>query len=370
MAYLGLVVKALPLLGRAVKTLGQVTHMSDLFRSFTAQSKNVTMFTLGDWVKLKIGNEAIVTRRKTLTNVPNTMFTRLVEEDKYHIDMDVQMKAIKDNIMDALPLGLGRHDENAAAKDKVKENIPQVTIEEEVSVTPEGNHKVTEKVIVEERKEGTAHHDDATKVGDHAHTETKAVQEVSKGDKFKFEKDSDGYYVFDRDPTHFPVILNYMRNKEVILEDSDPEAVLMEARYYRITPMVEEIEKQLLNKRRKKERIKVMEADDTTSKESYFMIERSWGEKWYAFVFKDGPVPPSIDNTPLVDESGRPKPGLKPNKDYFVVRKAMWVALWDIYCGGPILARDRANIYDRRNPLSYIWSLDSTAPQAPAKKKK
>eukprot|EP00479_Gromia_sphaerica_P005016 TRINITY_DN1597_c0_g1_i1.p1 TRINITY_DN1597_c0_g1~~TRINITY_DN1597_c0_g1_i1.p1 ORF type:complete len:162 (-),score=40.98 TRINITY_DN1597_c0_g1_i1:317-802(-) len=76
--------------------------------------------------------------------------------------------------------------------------------------------------------------------------------------KFAAERDENGAYFIDRDPTHFRHILNYLRDgvhylKEChILDEPIPHIneLLREARYYNIRPLVNFLE---IHKRRKKQ---------------------------------------------------------------------------------------------------------------------
>eukprot|EP01133_Synstelium_polycarpum_P004047 gene4047-4689_t len=59
---------------------------------------------------------------------------------------------------------------------------------------------------------------------------------VKHGDPyFKFEKDSEGFYLIDRDSTYFNVILNYLRTGHVgKLGDLDKKMLILEAQFYHL----------------------------------------------------------------------------------------------------------------------------------------
>lgn len=55
----------------------------------------------------------------------------------------------------------------------------------------------------------------------------------------QWDRDSKGAYMIDRDPEYFRIILNYLRNRELVMDPETPElAILLEAEYYNIPELV------------------------------------------------------------------------------------------------------------------------------------
>jgi len=77
------------------------------------------------------------------------------------------------------------------------------------------------------------------------------------------EPSEDGSFFIDRDGKHFRIILNYLRNKELILPEDASDTFLKEleaeAKFYKIRGMRDELE-EILEKRRRKARDKLYSA--------------------------------------------------------------------------------------------------------------
>lgn len=108
----------------------------------------------------------------------------------------------------------------------------------------------------------------------------------------------------------------------------------------------------------------------------YCMISSSWIKKWsnylynkerFTYMHKGYPMPPPIDNKPLLD-GNKCKPNLVKNDDYKILNICLWKFLKELYGGGPEIrykwkeGSDRieqeliGEIRARANELRYIYS--------------
>jgi hypothetical protein len=69
------------------------------------------------------------------------------------------------------------------------------------------------------------------------------------GGLFPIERDADGYCFIDRDPRHFPLILNFLRGDDTIALPKDPNeraAILREAQFYGLDALAHRLTMQCL----------------------------------------------------------------------------------------------------------------------------
>jgi len=328
--------KAIGIIGTSLKALGKVSHYTGIVDSFSSSSKKVTLFKLGDWIRLTVGGKSFVTKKKTLSRVHNTLFTHLIEADKL-IDIP-KMQMLKMRILNQMNIvvtpSTGKIQFNKIKNKDSDKDKPTVEGGDDVHWEKDKEKidpKELEKEIAQENKKEKA--------------------------KEKFEKDQDGYWMIDRDPKHFPTILNYLRTGKVIASEAEIEELLPEAQFYQIQPLVEHLESTLLEKRRKKERKQILEVDlKHRGAEPYFVVPYAWVQSWKTFAYNSGPPPEEIDNSALLDDHSKPLEGKEEGKDFIFVNSEVWMAWWDIYGGGPIIARKSPDIYSP-NVLSTLWDI-------------
>lgn len=54
-----------------------------------------------------------------------------------------------------------------------------------------------------------------------------------------YDRDGDGAYIIDRDPEYFRIILNYLRNRKLVLPaEVSEEALLLEAEHFHINELI------------------------------------------------------------------------------------------------------------------------------------
>lgn len=61
------------------------------------------------------------------------------------------------------------------------------------------------------------------------------------------KQNSRGQYFFDRDPTHFRIILNFLRTSKIVLPESKCELqeLLLETEFYALDPLKDAVQKAL-----------------------------------------------------------------------------------------------------------------------------
>lgn len=67
-------------------------------------------------------------------------------------------------------------------------------------------------------------------------------QIVTSSTNVHFDRDDQGAYFIDRDPSYFQVVLNYLRHGHVLLtRDTSEEGVLLEAEYFNLPALTDYI---------------------------------------------------------------------------------------------------------------------------------
>lgn len=110
----------------------------------------------------------------------------------------------------------------------------------------------------------------------------------------------------------------------------------------------------------------------------FCMISSVWIKKWssylysserFAYMPKGFPLPPAIDNKPLLD-GNKCKPSLVRNEDFKILNIYLWRFLKEIYGGGPEIrykwkesreSLDEHMITDLREKAAELKSIYSTA---------
>lgn len=121
-----------------------------------------------------------------------------------------------------------------------------------------------------------------------------------------------------------------------------------------------------LNRRRDREHRIVHESDKTyvDPGHSWFIIDKRWLSTWLAFVNEEaqGPIPGPITNERLLKEDGvTPKEGLERGQSYRGVNKEVWSIFHSIYGGGPIIERQKLDIYSAPPPSRSQAALSFSA---------
>eukprot|EP00743_Colponemidia_sp_Colp-15_P011810 GILK01013276.1.p1 GENE.GILK01013276.1~~GILK01013276.1.p1 ORF type:complete len:320 (-),score=27.36 GILK01013276.1:490-1350(-) len=87
----------------------------------------------------------------------------------------------------------------------------------------------------------------------------------------------------------------------------------------------------------------------------WFILDACWLRQWRAFINHSGDRPGPIENTRLLDSSGRVLSGLLKVSDYRAVCQEVWLFLRSQYGGGPALPRASIDLYDP-TPTGYGWT--------------
>lgn len=110
-----------------------------------------------------------------------------------------------------------------------------------------------------------------------------------------------------------------------------------------------------LNRRRDHEHHIVHQSDKTYVEPggTWFIIDKHWLASWLAFVNEEaqGTVPGPITNERLLEDDALTiKPNLERGVDYRGVNKEVWRIFHGIYGGGPVIERQRLDIYANPPP--------------------
>eukprot|EP00928_Gymnodinium_smaydae_P057385 TRINITY_DN40631_c0_g1_i1.p1 TRINITY_DN40631_c0_g1~~TRINITY_DN40631_c0_g1_i1.p1 ORF type:complete len:513 (-),score=91.08 TRINITY_DN40631_c0_g1_i1:259-1797(-) len=107
----------------------------------------------------------------------------------------------------------------------------------------------------------------------------------------------------------------------------------------------------------KQEDIDFVKKNDMDSADVWYLVDVRWLRAWKDFVKKPGiPSPGPVDNSRLVDDNGRPRPGLRVVEDYRGVNDAVWHYWLHRYDGGPEVRRSTLDLYADR-----VEDLERTA---------
>ncbi|EFA84063.1 hypothetical protein PPL_03136 [Heterostelium album PN500] len=315
-----------------IKALSQFRRVNDLYKHVQESQKNVALFHLGHWVKLKVGGTPFIVRRRTLTWYPGSVFESIAIYDKNttkkitdfitHPFLDYDNRPIN-NVLDEVAVAPLNTDQECSV-DSTSKNIMPRTPNKHFEITSERKNQLTQP--------------------------TKP--------SFKFEKDTEGYYLIDRDSGQFSLILNYLRSGEIPLTlptSIDINMLLLDSQFYRLYDLEKKLTNRILSTRRDEERMYVLNSEMAHKDQPpYFIIDKSWVIQWRKFIDEEGEPPKSIDNTKLFTTDGSLKKDLELNSHYICVSKDTWMMIAKRYPkSGPIMPRATKDIYSLPIPSSF-----------------
>ncbi|GAM19319.1 hypothetical protein SAMD00019534_024940 [Acytostelium subglobosum LB1] len=323
------------------KALSQFRRVNDLYKHVQDTQKNVALFHLGHWVKLKVGGVPFIVRRRTLNWYPGSVFSSIAIYDKN------TTKRLTEFIANPFLL-------NSRLLESTTNDDPHIAITP-ASTDSECTMGYNALPIIQQQQQQQIHGGSYTTT-----TPGKEIATIPTKPSFKFEKDPDGYYLIDRDSQLFAIILNYLRSGEVgtLPSTVDINMLLLDAQFYRLYDLETKLSKRILSTRREDERIFVLNSElNEMETPPFFIIDIKWVRSWKMFIEEEGPIPEPINNTHLLKHDGSLRDGLVHKVDYICVTKPTWLMITKHYPkSGPIISRPTKNIYDTPTQCS-IWDI-------------
>ncbi|KAF2069449.1 hypothetical protein CYY_009231 [Polysphondylium violaceum] len=352
-----------------IKTLGDFRRFNDIYKNFSQQQKNVTLFHLGHWIRLRVGGVPFIVRRKTLNRYPESVFTTIVLDDKTSkkiTDIFAKPAAIIEDFVSDRPQESSKTTRSSSKNLKndkyydIKNNTKQIN--NNIKDSPSSSSSSSSSLNIDQDEDNNKSIKDKE-------TSTSSVGDEKHSSGIKFEKDFDGFYLIDRDPKYFELVLSFLRTGEVHVPPSyDINLLVCEAKFYHLHDLESILKNRILEERRKRERALVYGSEfditqlDSKAKRYNFIIPKQWLTKWKQFIDGDNPPPDIIDNNVFFDSQDKLLNNLKQEQDYVCISKESWLLLNQTYITkGPIIIRTSTNIYD--NPPSNmstafsIWNI-------------
>ncbi|KAN0018389.1 hypothetical protein ACTFIU_011005 [Dictyostelium citrinum] len=396
-----------------IKTFSNFKNMNDIYHNLQQQQKNVSLFHLGHWVRLKVGGQPFIVRRKTLNKYSDSILSGIAHDDKITTKSITEMltkpSSMFENMFDDNPSpppylnnknptsNENNENINIIGEDELKSTIKHdleyqethrtlPTKTESTSKESESKRKyrneVEEQIESEKKKYNNIHNLQSGvnfQHGENDEFETSINNETGEK-KFKFEKDHDGYYLIDRDPLYFNVILNFLRTGIVTIPPSlDIKCLIADSKFYRLNELELFLNDRVLEERRNLERLEILKNEfnqvsnsvgiknNNGDNEIYFILPMKWFVEWKRFIDGSNSPPSSTIITTgfFKTMDGFPIHQLKDNleldSDYICISKETFLAFNKFYkMVGPIIMRQTRNIYD--NPpyqflSSKIWNI-------------
>ncbi|KYQ92845.1 hypothetical protein DLAC_05429 [Tieghemostelium lacteum] len=392
----------LTLIPYTLKTIGNFRLFGDFYKNAQSTQKNVTLFHLGHWVRIKVGGVPYIVRRKTLSKYPGSVLASIAIDDKIttksitefiakpfiFVDESKQNQKqfledqLKDHYYDTtMNTSNGgstsssiKLNENTSKNLNISEQLSQESKDEQQKQKNEEkyqeivNNLTLDEVLERCELETQAHIMD----GNRKLEKNKSKKQQNIRHNLTFEKDHDGYYLIDRESKYFEVILNFLRCGEIFLTvNLDLKLLMHEARFYHLYELESTIRKRINQEKRLDEKLELYNQEfdmDLPVNSMNFILPKKWFDQWKQFIDDQNdkhPHPPdTIDSRILFKSISNPtelKEGLELNKDYVCLKKSTWLFLNRKYkYRGPILIRSTSNIYDPL-PLKFqnknIWNI-------------
>ncbi|EAL70373.1 hypothetical protein DDB_G0274961 [Dictyostelium discoideum AX4] len=391
-----------------IKTFSNFKNMNDIYQNLQHQQKNVSLFHLGHWVRIKVGGQPFIVRRKTLNKYSDSILSGIAHDDKITTKTITEIlskpSSMFENMFDdnqpppplpnnknSKPPPTSENELKSIKKQDLEyqethKNLPTIvetTTSESSSSSSNNKNEVEEQIEIEKKKYYNNIHNLQSGVnfqhGENDEFETSINNETGEK-KFKFEKDHDGFYLIDRDPVYFNVILNFLRTGVITIPPSlDIKCLIADSKFYRLNELELFLNDRVLEERRNLERLEILKNEfnqvsssinnkvNNSTNEIYFILPMNWFVEWKRFI--DGSnLPPTsnivttsffktIDGLPI----HQLKDNLQLDSDYICISKETFLAFNKFYkMVGPIIMRQTKNIYD--NPpyqflSSKIWNI-------------
>ncbi|EGC40578.1 hypothetical protein DICPUDRAFT_73850 [Dictyostelium purpureum] len=371
-----------------ISTFSNLKNFNEIYKNLQQQQKNVSLFHLGGhWIRLKVGGQPFIVRRKTLNRHAESILAGIAQDDKINSKIITDLFSVPFESMvhdDTTPppedLSNIKSDQNKQKNNKITNSTIGYNDNKKLPVINDKHLKYKQfkhnQEYLEElsRNEDILNQDEKKDRDENSHYFDEVENE--KGEKkIKFEKDHDGFYLIDRDPVYFGFILNYLRTGSIQIPPSlDIQCFISDSKFYRLTELEMILNDRIVNDKRVLERQEIYRSEfslhnilETNHKQNlYFMLPMNWFAQWKRFI--DGGIPPpkTINTTVFFKTlDGYPihslKEGLRVDCDYICVSKETWLIFNKYYkLVGPILMRTTKDIYD--NPpehfiSSKIWNV-------------
>merc|ERR1719506_668080 len=95
----------------------------------------------------------------------------------------------------------------------------------------------------------------------------------------------------------------------------------------------------------RQEELDFIRLNDADNAQVWFLVDVEWLLGWKSWTKGDAPPPGPVDNSRLLNSSGRPRNGLEVVRDYRGVNYRMWTFWVSRYGGGPEVRRKELNLY-------------------------
>ncbi|EGG23725.1 hypothetical protein DFA_05859 [Cavenderia fasciculata] len=331
------------------KALTNFRRINDLYKHVQEQQKNVILYHLGHWVKLKVGGQPFIVRRRTLTWYPGSVFSSIAQYDK-------KTSMILSDLFKGQPFSMA-----PSGKPHVEQNIAVATqkTDEESSLDTKVE---SDQVVIQQHHQRNLN---KNTMSDHA------------SPYFKLEKDTDGYYMIDRDSALFGVVLNFLRTGELpdpLPSTIDARLLLLEAQFYHLKELQDRIKEIMMRKKRQDEKAIILNQEIAIAtghkQQIWFVVEKKWIDAWRQFIENQDelnhPPPSAVNNLSLYTVKGEnQEPVLKDNLvygvDYVCVTKEVWFLIEREYpMSGPMMLRTSPQIYSSpmyQSPFLFSFYL-------------
>ncbi|KAM9965380.1 hypothetical protein ACTFIW_005196 [Dictyostelium discoideum] len=387
-----------------IKTFSNFKNMNDIYQNLQHQQKNVSLFHLGHWVRIKVGGQPFIVRRKTLNKYSDSILSGIAHDDKISTKTITEIlskpSSMFENMFDdnkppppppspnnknSKPPPTTENELKSIKKQDLEyqethKNLPAIV--ETTSESSKSSSKNEEQIEFEKKIYNNIHNLQSGvnfQHGENDEFETSINNETGEK-KFKFEKDHDGFYLIDRDPVYFNVILNFLRTGIITIPPSlDIKCLIADSKFYRLNELELFLNDRVLEERRNLERLEILKNEfnqvsssvnnkvNNSTNEIYFILPMDWFVEWKRFI--DGSNSPPTSNIVTTNFfktiDGLPIHQLKDNlqldSDYICISKETFLAFNKFYkMVGPIIMRQTRNIYD--NPpyqflSSKIWNI-------------
>lgn len=240
--------------------------MNDIYQNLQHQQKNVSLFHLGHWVRIKVGGQPFIVRRKTLNKYSDSILSGIAHDDKITTKTITEIlskpSSMFENMFDdnqpppplpnnknSKPPPTSENELKSIKKQDLEyqethKNLPTIvetTTSESSSSSSNNKNEVEEQIEIEKKKYYNNIHNLQSGVnfqhGENDEFETSINNETGEK-KFKFEKDHDGFYLIDRDPVYFNVILNFLRTGVITIPPSlDIKCLIADSKFYRLNEL-------------------------------------------------------------------------------------------------------------------------------------